>query len=80
MVNFRELDSLLGTLSRILKDDYKKSTELCLYVLSLFYMLSYYPSISSISDSVSSWGFYYENHRVSKSEIRFKVRRVYGKL
>jgi hypothetical protein len=41
-------DSLMGTLSRTLRDDYKKSMDLCLYLLSSFYVLSNYAEFHSV--------------------------------
>lgn len=35
-------DSLMGTLSRILKEEYKKSTELTIYLLCIFFVYSNY--------------------------------------
>ena len=35
-------DSLLGTLTRVLKEEYKKSMELCTYLLCIFFIFSNY--------------------------------------
>ena len=36
------LDSLIGTICRTLKDDYKKSMELCIYLQCIFFIFSNY--------------------------------------
>jgi len=38
----------MGTLTRTLQDEYKKSMELCLYLLSSFYILSNYEQFHEI--------------------------------
>ena len=40
--NYFLSDSLIGTISRTLKDDYKKSMELCIYLQCIFFIFSNY--------------------------------------
>ena len=42
LFNFYLKESLLGTISRTLRDDYKKNVELCLYLLCVFFIYSNY--------------------------------------
>ena len=41
-------DQFLSTVSRILRDEYKKSTELCTFLLCCFYILSNYTQFHSL--------------------------------
>lgn len=41
-------DSLIGTICRTLKDDYKKSMDLCIYLQCIFFIFSNYQDFHSI--------------------------------
>ena len=52
---FCELDSLMGTLSRTLQDEHKKSLEMSIAILSTFYYLSNYEEFHDLLMNVREW-------------------------
>jgi len=52
-------ETLLGTVSRTLRDDYKKSMELTLYLLNIFQAYSNFSDFHEFLITVSIFQFYY---------------------
>lgn len=71
--NYYTLDSLIGTLSRIFKEEYKKSTELTIYLACIFFVYSNYQQFHEVllSNQVGDSTMKILEYHIDRFDLRY---------